>query len=64
MGVVLDATGAAGVASALGTNINADALFDTLIPFIPWIAGIVGFAFAYRLLRRGTKGVSQGKAKI
>lgn len=64
--VFLDgATGAQAVADALGSNVNATSLFDSMVPFIPWIAGIVGFAFVYnRLIKRPVKKVQNGRAGI
>lgn len=63
--VALDATGAAAVAESLGSNVSATGLFDSMVPFIPWIGGLIGFAFVYnRLIKRPTKKIQNGKVGI
>lgn len=58
------ATGASGLATSLGTSVTAAGLFDSVAPFIPFVGGIVLFAFGYRVLRKAIKGASKGKANI
>ena len=50
--------------TALTSAINMDTLLGGLTAFIPWVGGIVLFAFIYRVLRRSVSGASKGKAKI
>lgn len=58
-------TGAQQVANALSSNVNGNTLFESMVPFIPWIAGIIVFAFVYnRLIKRPVKKVTNGKAGI
>ena len=64
MNILDGATGAQGLASSLGTAVTAGGLFDSVTPFIPFVGGIVLFAFGYRVLRKAIKGASKGKANI
>lgn len=50
--------------TALTSAINMDTLLGGLTAFIPWIGGIVLFAFIYRVLRRSVNGATKGTAKI
>ena len=50
--------------AALQSAINMETLLSGLTKFIPWIGGIVLFAFVYRILKKTVSGASKGKARI
>lgn len=57
-------TGMSALVSALTSNITLTAMLENVTTLIPWIAGLVIFAFIYRLIRRSVKGASTGKVKM
>lgn len=50
--------------TALGEAITLDSLIGTITSFIPVVAVVLGFSFAYYVLRRIIKGASKGRARI
>ena len=54
----------AALVSALQSAINMETLLSGLTAFIPWIGGIVLFAFVYRVLKKTVAASSKGKARI
>lgn len=60
----MDSTGIAGVASALTSGITANSLWDSVAGFVPFVCGMVLFAFGYYVLRRVIKKPAKGKAGI
>lgn len=53
-----------GLVSALGDAITLDSLIGTITSFIPVVGVVLGFSFAYFVLRRIIKGAGKGKARI
>lgn len=60
---IATATGAAGFASAWGSAVTADGMWDGITPLVPVMAGIFIFAFVYRVFRRTTQAGSRAKFK-
>lgn len=54
----------ADLVTALSTAISTNTMMANLTSLIPFIGGVVIFAFTYRLVRRAISGASKGKAKI
>lgn len=52
------------VVTALQGILNTDAMFTNLAALIPVIGGVLIFSFTYRIIKKITKGASQGKAKM
>lgn len=44
--------------------ISTNTMMTNLATLIPFIGGVVIFAFTYRLVKRAVSGASKGKAKI
>lgn len=57
-------TGMAALLSALQTAISTDTMLANLTTLIPFVGGIVIFAFTYRLVKKLVQGSSKGKARI
>ena len=54
----------AALLSALQTAISTDTMLANLTTLIPFVGGIVIFAFTYRLVKKLVQGSSKGKARI
>ena len=53
-----------GLKTALESAITADSLLGTITDFIPVVGVVLGFSFAYYVLKRVIKGASKGRARI
>lgn len=53
-----------GLVTALGEAITLDSLIGTITSFIPVVGVVLGFSFAYYVLRRIIKGAGKGRARI
>lgn len=62
--LIADATGMAGLVSALESILTTDAFMGALTALVPVIGGVLLFAFTYRIVRKVVKGSSKGKANI
>lgn len=60
----MEETGVAALLAALTSAISTETMLANLTTLIPFVGGIVIFAFTYRLIRRLIKGASSGKARI
>lgn len=61
---IADATGMAGLVTALEGILTTDAFMGALTALIPVIGGVLLFAFVYRITRKLVKGAAKGKANI
>lgn len=59
--LIMDATGLAGLASALGDVLTTDAFMTALTTLVPVIGGVLVFAFTYRIVRRLVSGGQKEK---
>ena len=57
-------TGMAALLAALQTAISTDTMLANLTTLIPFVGGLVIFAFTYRLVKKMVQGASKGKARI
>lgn len=55
------ATGVAGAANALETNLTADAVWGAITPFIPIVVTVALIALSVTIIRRIVKKASKGK---
>lgn len=55
------ATGVAGAASALESNLTADAVWNSITPFIPIVVTVTLISLSVYIIRRITKKASKGK---
>lgn len=55
------ATGVAGAASALESNLTADAVWGAITPFIPIVVTVALIALSVTIIRRIVKKASKGK---
>lgn len=56
------ATGVSGAASALESNLTADAVWGAITPFIPIVVSVALIALSVTIIRRVVKKASKGKA--
>lgn len=61
---VLEGTAVQGLASALQQAISFETMITNITAFVGLIAGVVIFAFSYRLVKKLVTGASRGKAKM
>ena len=59
-----DPTAVENMATALGNNINSEAMFSNVSTLIPVIGGVLIFSFTYYIVRRIVKKAQKGKAGI
>lgn len=59
-----ETSGMAALVSALQSAISLDTMIANVTTIIPFIGGLVIFAFIYRLVKRAVQGASRGKAKM
>lgn len=59
-----EVTGMQSIVTQLTTGITSAGLFGTVAELIPFVIVMIGFAFGYKVLRKGVKGASQGKANV
>lgn len=61
---LLEATALEGLASALQGAIDVNTMLSNVTVLVPFVAGLVIFAFIFGRVRKSIRGASQGKAKI
>lgn len=61
MFLIGDAVGIQAAATELSTGITAQALWDSINPFLPTIVVLILFSFGYSFFRRMTKRASKGR---
>lgn len=61
---IADATGVAGLVSALTSEFSLDNMLGTLTAFVPWIAICLIFAFIWGIVKKSTKGLPKGKVRM
>lgn len=63
--ILLEASaGMSALLTALQSAISTDTMLANLTTLIPFVGGIVIFAFTYRLVKKLVQGSSKGKARI
>ena len=60
----MNSDGITAVQSALTSGITANGLWENISGFVPFVCGMVLFAFGYYVLRRVIKKPAKGKAGI
>ena len=59
-----EATGVAGLVSALTSAFDLDTMLGTLTQFVPWIAICLIFSFIWGIVKKSTKGLPKGKVRM
>lgn len=62
--MLMDVTAIGSLVTAITSALSTDAFLTPLGTLFPAIAGVLIFAFIYRVVRRMVSGASKGKARI